>query len=126
MTAAKRDLYIEQGATYRDLQFTWYQGDDPLNPGPPVNLTGANARMQIRKTLTSLAMVTAVSTGVAPRITLGGVLGTVAVVLTDEDTMLLVSKAAVYDFEIEDSTGVVHRLLQGKVTIDPNVTREDP
>lgn len=134
MTAVKRDLYIEQGATY-SISFTWYSGDDPDNPGPPIDLTGANARMQIRKTLTSstplLSLVSADVGPVAARIALGGVAGTVVITMTDEDTMLLTSKSAVYDLEIELPTNSpvtpfddpVYRILQGKVTVDLNVTR---
>lgn len=126
MTAAKKDLYIEQGATF-GLSFAWHEGDSET-PGDPVNLTGAVARMQIRKTQQAPSLVDATSDGVSPKIVLGGAAGTIAVTLSDEDTDLLTSKSMLYDLEVEMPDGTVYRLLQGKVTVDPNITQlpEDP
>lgn len=126
MTAAKKDLYIEQGATF-GLSFTWREGTTE-EPGDPHDLTGAVARMQIRKKQQDPALVSASSDGVVPKITLGGAAGTVALELSDEDTDLLTSKSALYDLEVELADGTVVRLLQGRVTVDPNITQlpEDP
>jgi hypothetical protein len=126
MVAAKKDLYIEQGATF-ELSFVWHEGTAEA-PGDPRDLTGAEARMQIRKSQQSAALLTATSTGEDPKITLGGTEGTVDLLLTDEDTDTLTSKQALYDLEVELADGKVYRLLQGKVTVDPNITQmpEDP
>lgn len=134
MPAVPKNLVIEQGATFV-LSFTIYHEDpeNPGQPGDPKDLTGAVARMQIRKTQQAQALVSATSDGVNPRIVLGGTTGTVVVTLSDEDTDLLTSKSALYDLEIEYPNvapyyGRVDRILKGSVTVDPNITQmpEDP
>ena len=132
MTALQRDLYVEQGATFV-LGFTWHQQGPPDSAGDPTvgaayDLTGASARMQIRKTVTSPVLVEATTEN--GRITLGGATGRVDVVLTDADTDLLTGKRGVYDLEVEmgpaGSDAQVRRLMQGAVVISPNVTRDAP
>lgn len=125
MTAVVRPLKIEQGATFT-LGFVWHQAgpvvDGEVTPGDPYDLTGWVARMQIRKAQQSPALVDASSTN--GKITLGGATGRIDVKLTDEDTDLLTTKTALYDLELENPTGDVFRLLQGPVTVDPNITQE--
>jgi hypothetical protein len=128
MTAAKRDLYIEQGATF-EFSFKWcHAGSTPTTPGVPYDLTNAIARMQIRKAQKGTLLLDAKSDGVDPEITLGGITGRITVLLTDQDTDMLAYKVSVYDLEVELASGHVYRLLQGNVTVDPNVTQdtEDP
>lgn len=122
MTAAKRDLYIEQGATFQ-LAFTWNEGTvDEI--GPPVDLTGCVARMQIRKAQQQAALLSATSAGIDPAIVLGGATGTIAITLTDDMTDALTLKSALYDLEIEFPDETVYRLLEGGVTVSPNITQE--
>lgn len=146
MTAAPKDLFIEQGSTFT-LGFNWHR-EGPIDPdtgqptpGDPYDLTGCSARMQIRRkqgdpvllTATSAAPDTpeAIAAG-AGRIILGGADGRIDIILTDEDTDLLSAKSAVYDLEIEwpaqpgELRPRVDRLLQGAVTVDPNVTQNPP
>lgn len=52
MAAAKLKLAIEQGATFTKV-LTWKSG----TPAAAVNLTGCKARMQIRKTVASTAIL---------------------------------------------------------------------
>jgi hypothetical protein len=122
MTAVKKDLYIEQGATF-GLSFVWSDGTEAASPGDPVDLTGAVARMQFRKSQAQAALLSASSDGSSPRITLGGSDGTISILLTDADTDSLTSKLLMYDLEVELADGTVVRLLQGKVTVDPNITQ---
>jgi hypothetical protein len=133
MTAAVRNLSdVEQGATYH-FGFTWHRADpdNPGSPGDPYDLTGCTARMQIRKKVGEPVLVSATSLNSgdgAGRIVLGGVTGRIDVTLTDQDTMLLTEKKAVYDLEIEwpiqagELRPRVDRLLQGQVLVEPNVT----
>ena len=150
MTAAIRDLEIEQGATFT-LGFNWHQAGEPDvdgNPtvGDPYNLTGCTARMQIRRKQGDPVLLTATSATVpstepdrttaidagAGRIVLGGATGRIDITLTDEDTDLLSAKTAVYDLEIEwpiqagEIRPRVDRLLQGSISVDPNVTQVQP
>lgn len=111
--AAKYDLYIDQGATFtRDFI---YKDSD----GNVQDLTGYTAAMQIRKSPTSTGDPVL---DVNPTIT--ELEGKVTLELTDEQTQALPAPfEGYYDIEIEDSGGAVTRLVQGRVFIDPNVTR---
>jgi len=114
MTAAPRDLDIEQGSTFT-LGFNWHQEGPPdangdPTPGDPYDLTGCTARMQIRRKQGDPVLLTATSdppttpeaiTAGAGRIVLGGATGRIDITLTDEDTDLLSARTAVYDLEIE-------------------------
>lgn len=120
MSAAIKNLYIEQGATYR-LPFQWASKavDGTITPHEVVGWT---ARMQFRTKVTATVVLLEATTENG-MITLAAE-GHIAIVISDEDTMLLTVKRAVYDFEIEDTLGNVYRLLQGEVEINPNVTRD--
>lgn len=124
MTAATKDLKIEQGATYR-LPFQWCAKNSDGSVGAPHDITGWSARMQIREKLTSEdVMVDATSDN--GLLVLGGADGRVTIQLTEDATMALV-KNGVYDLELVDPNqppGLgTYRLLEGKVTVVKNVTR---
>jgi hypothetical protein len=121
MTAAQKDLYIEQGATFV-LSFAWLEGT-AATPGDPHDLTDATARMQIRPKAGQAPLVDVSSDGVDPAIVLGGTAGTVLVTLTDTATDALTVKKGVYDLEVDYGGGEVYRLLEGKVVVSPNVTQ---
>lgn len=126
MTAAKVDLYIEQGATFRRT-WRWSERLEDGTAGSPIDLTGWMARMQIRRTQGSPAVISLSTFAISPAvpgITLGGALGTISVHMTDDQTDLLTPKTALYDLELESPSGDVHRFLQGKITVDPNITQE--
>src|SRR6478609_4366346 len=113
MTAAKRNLYIEQGATF-NLSFVWNEGTSE-SIGAPVDLTGCEARMQVRQKQQSPVIVDARSDGESPAIILGGATGAVEVTLTADMTDLLNVKSGLYDLEIQFPDGTVYRLLEGTV-----------
>lgn len=126
MTAVTKNLYIEQGATW-SMSFAWLNSelvDGVVVPGDPHEdeLTGATVRMQIRKSQGAPVLVDA--TTVNGKITTTPATGRITVKLSDEDTDLLSSKSAQYDLEVEDAAGDVYRLLQGSVTVSPNITQE--
>lgn len=114
MAAGVYDITIEQGATFQ-MNLTWKD-----STGTPVNLTGYSARMQVRTTYE--AEDTLVSLVSPTDITLGGALGTIAVVIAASATQLLQIDEAVYDLELVNGSQVT-RLLQGKATISREVTR---
>lgn len=118
MTAGEYDLTMEQGATF-DRLLTYKP--DGVNPA---DLTGYTARMQVRKRLATPDPPMLELTTENGRITLGGAAGTIRLYVTDEDTMSeLEGRRGVYDLELQTPGGEVIRLLEGTVTIDPNVTR---
>lgn len=151
MPAWKRDIYIEQGATF-PLGFVLHELvldsdgeivlDSDGNPqvGSARDLTGCSARMQIRPKVKSDEVLVEATTGAitsdnptGERIILqaGNVTGRVDVVLTDLDTDKVDVTKAVYDLEIiypQDSGELrpfTERVLQGVVYCDLNVTRDD-
>jgi hypothetical protein len=126
MPAVQKNLYIEQGATFT-LGFNWHQEGAPDADGNPTagaayDITGAIVRMQARKTQQSTVLIDASTTN--GKITIDGPTGRIDVKLDDDTTDLLVYKSAIYDLEIELASGDVHRLLQGSITVSPNVTQE--
>lgn len=116
MAAATHNITIEQGATFR-LDLLWKD-----STGAPVNLSGYSARMQVRQKITDTAKLLDLSTGNGA-ITLGGAAGTISVVAAATATDDITAKQGVYDLELESGSGVVTRLVQGCVTISPEVTR---
>lgn len=132
MSALQVDWEIEQGATFV-YAFQWLTpGVDANTPGPPHNLTGYVARMQMRKKQGQPILVDASSTN--GKIILGENLdgtvtgdltsGWIKVVLSDDDTDLLTSSKVRFDLEVESGTGTVYRLIKGTATVDPNITQE--
>ena len=143
MAAEQLDLNMEQGSRFT-LAFTYVDdeldenGDPVLDdngdpvPGEPRDFTGWSARMQVRKTFGSPVLIDLTN----EQITLGSDGSVVIDIGADlTDNLIEVSgsrigqaiKTGVYDLEIvEDADPTnVERLLEGKVNVDPNVTRED-
>lgn len=119
MPAAKLNLAIEQGATWRHgLQVR--QGVGAQAPG--MNLTGYTARMQLRNELPAPAVLLEL-TNTNGRIVITPLTGELMLVLTATETAALSFDGAVYDLEIVSSGGEVTRLLQGKVSLSLEVTR---
>ncbi len=56
------------------------------------------------------------------RITMGGANGEIVLFISDEDTLLLTARTAVYDLLVTSPGGEATRIVEGQVTIDPAVT----
>ena len=121
MTAVPVNLTIEQGATFL-LGFTWAK-DEGGSPGEPVDLTYSSIRMQIRKAQQSPVLIEALSTGPSPMISHGGTDGHVEVKIPASSTNLLSTKSALYDLEVVMPSTDVFRVIEGKVTVKPNITQ---
>jgi hypothetical protein len=113
MSAGSYNIYIEQGATYSQT-FTW-----KINKNA-VDLTSYSARMKFKHTKRSLEIITLTSASGA--ITLNSS-GQIAVTMSATVTDNLVDGIYLYDLELQSPGGVVTRLLQGEVTVSPNITR---
>jgi hypothetical protein len=109
------NIQIDAGSTYR-LQIPYLDDDDVA-----INLTGYSARMHIREDVTSEDTVLELTS--SSGITITPATGTLDIVIAKSVTKDLVGPY-VYDLEIESGAGVVDRLLQGSVTVNPEVTRE--
>ena len=103
-----------QGATF-DLNLTWNVS------GSPVNLTSYTARMQVRDTFDTATTVLNFTSGSG--ITLGGTAGTILVEATAATTAGVPVGQYVYDLELVSAGSAVTRLIQGNLTLDPEVTR---
>lgn len=116
MAAVSLDLTIYQGETFRQ-SFTWN-----ADTGTPVDLTGASARMQARKTASSdtvLLDLTTANNG----ITLGGAAGTIALLASSVATAALAWEYAVYDLFVTLASGDEVIFACGCVTVTKRVTR---
>lgn len=108
--ATKANLIIDQGASYTTSIDILDENGESINL---INYTGA---AQMRKHYTS-------SNATSFSVALGGVDGTVTLSLTANATANLIAGRYVYDVELTSNTGVVSRVLEGIVTVTPNVTR---
>ena len=114
MSAATTNLIIDQGATW-NITLTYKNSD-----GSPINLTGYTAALQLRTSYDASSAALSLSSGSG--IVLGGTAGTIAVTATATQTGSLTAGEYVYDLEITSSS-VVTRLVQGRITVTPQVTR---
>lgn len=113
MTPGKVNFVCPQGSTFsRTLT---YKVDST-----PVDLTGYDARLQIREYHYSddyIANLTETS-----GISLGGSAGTITVLIAASATQEFVPGDYVYDLELV-AGGTVTRLIEGKFSVTPEVTR---
>lgn len=113
MTPGKLKLLCPQGSTFsRTLT---YKVDST-----PVDLTGYEARLQVREYHYSDDFV--ISLTDTSGITLGGSAGTIDVLVDATTTTELVPGDYVYDLELIAS-GNVTRLIEGQFVVTPEVTR---
>ena len=109
--ATKANLVIDQGTDYSTVVNV--TDDD----GTPIDLTGYTGRGQIRKHYTSSNSVSFAVSISSPAN------GQVTIALTATQTSAIASGRYVYDVEVKSSANVVSRIVEGIVTITPEVTR---
>ncbi len=123
MAAGTLNIAIEQGATWR-RQLTWYDPPPTGSPagtqGPLKDLTGCAAHMQIRDRIGGTVLVDLTDTA---GITLGGVAGTIDIVITAAQTRAITGKKGVYDLYVTFPGDDERRVLEGAVTNDLSVTQ---
>lgn len=109
--AIKSNLILDQGSTFTTTVEVTDENDDPIDL---TNYTGAG---QIRKHYTS-------SNATSFSVSLGGAAGTITLGLTATQTANLVAGRYVFDVELTSTgPGAVSRILEGIVTVTPQVTR---
>lgn len=116
MPAAKIDLTIEQGATFRKT-FRWR---DSTNT--PIDLTGYTARMQIREEYDSsnyIIELTTANGGIA----ITEAEGVVDLFISDSNTAAITNKRGVYDLELITPSAEVIKFIKGAVIIIEEVTK---
>lgn len=107
---AKANIIINQGTTFSTtINLTDDNGD-------PINLTGYTGRSQMRKHYTS-------SNSQSFTVSLNSSEGIVTLALTASQTANLTAGRYVYDVEVISAANVVSRIVEGIVTVTPEVTR---
>lgn len=123
MTAGVYTVAIEQGSTFRLRLTLRLPTLVPGEPGELMDLSNFIARMQIRHRTPAPEILYSLTTENGG-LTLGGAAGTIDMFISDEDTSAFSFRSAVYDLEIEAVPGGdVTRIIQGPVTVSPEVTR---
>lgn len=113
MTPGKFNFICPQGSTFsRTLT---YKIDNS-----PVDLTGYDARLQVREYHYSDEFILNLTD--TSGLSLGGSAGTITIDLDADTTTNLVAGDYVYDLELVVSDTVT-RLIEGKFTVTPEVTR---
>lgn len=107
---SKVNLVIDQGTSFETTVTLKDDSDDLLN------LTGYAAAGQVRKHFTS-------SNSTSFSITLGGANGTMTLALSANSTANIVAGRYVYDVELTDTNSKISRIMEGIVTVTPQVTR---
>ena len=130
--AASYPLAVDQGETFRLSLVYAYPGPTPGDPVEPIDITDYTARMQVREKYASpvLAEATTENGGIE----IVGPEGRINLVLTDVQTDAMGVKdgtdkprtTALYDLEIVSPGGDVKRVVEGAITINPNITRAEP
>ena len=124
MAAGIYNFTIEQGTTFRRT-FKYKS-----STGDPISLENHEIRMQIRKTVESSTSELSIteSSGNGTPATSFDVSTTNTnefdLIISKEDTAAMSFNTAVYDIEIQDTSGNVTRLLQGKIKLSKEVTRD--
>lgn len=109
---AYTDLIIDQGANF-ETTFDLV-GDD----GDPIDITGYIFSGQIRKSYYSTN-----STANLVITILNSVAGNTLITLGASNTANIVAGRYVYDIKMKDTSNVTSRVVEGIVTITPQVTR---
>lgn len=116
MSAGVYDIVCEQGSTFRRT-FRWLDSNEQA-----VDLTGFTAEMHVRTNHKAATTIVELSTGLGG-ITISPSEGRVQIELSATQTAALPVVKGVYDLELRSSGGIVTRLLEGKFTVSPEVTR---
>ena len=114
--ASTYNITVDQGATY-SLAISYKDSN-----GAAINLTNYTAAMQLRSDYSSADAVLSLSSP-SNGIVITGATGLITITITDTQTAALSANAFVYDLEITSASNVKTRLIQGSVTVSPEVTR---
>ena len=107
--ATKANIVIDQGTTF-STTINLTDDDDA-----PINLTGYSGRSKMKKHYTS-------SNSHTFTVSLGGNTGVLVLSLSANQTSNIVPGRYVYDVELIDTSNVVSRIVEGIVTVTPEVT----
>ena len=111
MAAGTYNFVLDQGATFsRQLTVK----DD----GSAMNLTGYSVASKMRSTHDSSTVVGTFTCTISD-----ATAGEITMQMTNSTTAAIEEGIYVYDLEITNSAGTVTRLMEGNITVNPEVTR---
>lgn len=118
MAAGVYNTTIEKGATF-NLTVTYKD-----STGTPVDLTGWTVRMHVRETPADSSTILTSQGGSPTIIITKNSSGVITVTISATTTSSLSVTTAYYDIEAEETaTGIVRRILKGRIVVSPEVTR---
>lgn len=112
MTIPEHNITIYKGTTFRKT-ITWMQSNNQ-----PVDLTSCSAKMQVKDATGEV--IVELTSSLGGGITLGGVAGTIELVITNIVTATMTSGK--YDLNITLSNGDVIKLLKGTFSLLDGIT----
>ena len=115
MTATLNLPPIEKYSTFRH-RLIWKGANQQ-----PIDLTGCSAKLQLRKNVGDTVLLELSTTN--NRILLGGVDGTIDLIIAKADTADLAFKNAKYDLLITMANGEAIRLCEGIASIHDGITQ---
>lgn len=114
----------DKGTTIsRVLHWKRNMGTEEVPDYQPVNLTGYTARMEIRDKYAGVLLYRLDT--IAGTMLIDGPNGAISFEIPVSVTALWTWRNAVYDVELVDAAGRVTRLLQGTISLSPEVTTGD-
>lgn len=108
--ATVSNLFIDAGSTYSNIITV------ASTNGQPLNLTGFTVASQMRKSFQS-SIAYSFNASIFDAVT-----GRIRLQLTDEQSQQIPPGRWLYDVEIESSAGVRTRVVEGIVTVTPQIT----
>lgn len=116
MTSAKYDFCLGQGT---DLTLPFLLKD---SAGTPLDLTGFQARMQLRQTYYDAEAIDTLTTDNG-RIAIEAGEGRVSCSFPNSVTERYPAQKLLYDLELVEPSGTVRRIVHGTVSVTPEVTK---
>ena len=111
MSAGTYNFVLEQGATFNRILTVQENGS-------AMNLTGYSVASKFRSTHDSSTVVGTFTCTISDAAN-----GKITMQMTNSTTAAIEEGIYVYDLEITASSGTVTRIMQGNVTVNPEVTR---
>jgi hypothetical protein len=108
-------LIIQQGTDFSHV--VSLQNSD----GSVFVLSGYSAKMQVKEQVVSVTPLLELST-VNGRISVNGLAGQLTLTLTNALTTAMTWRSGIYDLEITSGAGLVTRVMEGSITLSPEVT----
>ena len=117
------DLVVDQGCDWGGpgdvgASITWKQGATAAT-AVAVNLTGYSAAMKVRALPGGTVLLSLTQ---ASGITLGGVLGTIAIAITAAQATALPAGLHEYDLLLTSGGGMVTKFMTGSVRVNPTIS----